>query len=60
MLCVGEIFENSDGSAEIEFKYDGQFTKDVRSHYNRKRCTTKLIRRFIEEAIHNSYKEWDD
>ena len=53
------IIENSDGSATLEIEYPVEFRNIVRNYYNRKRCTDKLIEKFIIEGLENYINKYE-
>jgi len=59
-LRIIQVIEQPDGSALVDIEYDKNFTKVLREHYNRKRCTKKLIERAIKEGIENYDKLYGD
>ena len=55
-INVLDIIDNDDGSADLIIEYSKEFPKMVREHYGKKRCTKKLIQKFILEGLENYIK----
>ena len=58
MIKIIKIKDNKDGSALLTFEYGEDFKDLVKKHYNKKRFTKKLAKRFILEAIIYTLKEY--
>lgn len=57
--------EHEDGSATLTVEYDKEFRAALRDIYNRKRCTKKLVKKFVMDGIDNAIEnytkgEWND
>ena len=48
---INNIIDNEDGSAIVEIDTSPELRVFVRKHYKRKRCTNKLLSRFLNEGI---------
>ena len=45
------IIDQDDGTALVDIDVSAELKVFVRTHYKRKRCTNKLISKFINEGI---------
>ena len=52
-LKVHNVIEQKDGLGIIDIEVTTELKIFVRTHYKRKRCTKKLICKFINEGIQN-------
>lgn len=48
---IHNVIDNPDGSAIVEIDTSVELRTFVRKHYKRKRCTNKLLSRFLNEGI---------
>lgn len=48
---IHNVIENEDGSAIVNIDVNTELKVFVRKHYKRKRCTSKLLSRFLNEGI---------
>ncbi len=48
---IHNVIDNADGSAIVEIDTSTELRAFVRKHYKRKRCTNKLLPRFLNEGI---------
>ena len=53
---IQNVIENKDGSAIVEIDTSSELRTFVRTYYKRKRCTNKLLSRFLNEGIDNYIK----
>lgn len=58
-IKILNITDNLDGSANLEIEYPIEFREIVRNYYSRKRCTDKLIEKFIIEGLENYINKYE-
>jgi len=51
-ICVSE--EHDDGSATLTIEYNKEFREALRDIYSRRRCTKKLVQKFVMDGIDNA------
>jgi hypothetical protein len=56
-IQVLDIKENKDGTASVSIAYDSNFPKMVRNYYKKKRCTQKMMQKFVIESLEKYIKE---
>lgn len=53
VIEINNIKENKDGSATLDISFDKEVETLIKKYYNKKKCTKKLVEKFVIEGLSN-------
>ena len=57
IVKVVDIIDQKDGTCLVNLDYTPEFSKMVKEHYKKKRCSKKMITDFLIEGLQNYLEE---